>query len=270
MTTGLPMSRADKKQLLEYYWTREPVYHPELGSKMPRSTISKMRVLASGLLLVYLAFSLSVLHAIPETSLVHWLAGILLGAYCADLLSGIIHMYIDFAVSNKRNLLHKELFLSRVHHHELHRPARLNYASLWFSPAAYAFLLLVIFPVVLTIPFPPLAGKEWIYPFWLSAVWFSSVSQVSHAFAHGKGRRPFARRIVRVLRACRLAISPRTHLKHHRDIDCNFSVLNGWSIPLLNWVFKRWVETRLPDSTSPARQRSQMRMKCSYPYEEIL
>ncbi len=264
------MNREQRKELLEYYWTREPVYHPVLGAAMPRGTVLKMRFLASLMLFVYLAFSISVWRFTDGSTAWHWLAGILLGAYGADLLSGLAHMYIDFAASDKRNLLHKELFLSRVHHHELYRPARLNYASLWFSPALYAFLLLVVIPVLLVMPFPPLAGKEWITPFWLSLIWFSSVSQVSHAFAHGKARHPVARRFVRILQACRLMIRPRTHLRHHREIDCNFSVLNGWSISFLNWVFKRWIEHRLPASTSPARQRSQMRVGLSFPYEEIL
>ena len=59
-------------------------------------------------------------------------------------------------------------------------------------------------------------------------------------------------------------------MRHHREIDCNFSVLNGWSIPLLNFVFTNWVESRLSESTIPARQKADMKRKLSYPYEEIL
>ena len=264
------LNSKEKQELLSYYWAREPVYHPVFGAPMPRRTIVKMRAMGSALLLVYVAFTIFVAGAIDGATALSWLTGLLFGAFCADLLSGVIHMYIDFGVSDRRTPLHKELFLSRVHHHELYRPARLNYASLWFSPALYAFLLLAVIPSILAAALGPPAIGPWTGPLWLSLVWFSSVAQISHAFAHGKGRHPVVRKLVRLLRACGLTVPPRKHLRHHRNLDCNFSVLNGWSIPLLNWAFKRWIEQRLPRSTSPSRQRADMRRDLAYPYEEIL
>jgi len=237
---------------------------------MPLKTIYKIRFLALALFIVYVVFSGTVIQSLEGTTPMHWVLGIFAGAYCADLISGFAHMYIDFAVSDRKNPIHKELFLSRVHHHELHRPARLNYASLWFSPALYSFIVLALLPALLAAVLPPLANLNWTGPFWLSVLWFSSIAQVTHAFAHGKARHPVTRKITGYLQKTGLFISPRIHLKHHREIDCNFSVLNGWSIPLLNFVFKGWIERRLSKSTSPGRQKADMKLKLSYPYEEIL
>lgn len=264
------MDSKTKQELLDYYWTREPIYHPTKGVLMPRKTVLKMRVLAFILFLGYMVFSRTLLLSISGIPPLFWLIGILAGAYCADLISGLIHMYIDFGISNHKNPIHKELFLSRVHHHQLERPAKLNYASLWFSPALYSFIVLALLPGLLVIMLPSLAHQNWLGPFWLSVLWFSSVSQVFHAFAHGKAKHPFAKKVIRILQKCRLMIPPKIHGKHHSEIDCNFSVLNGWSIPLLNFVFKKWIESRLSESTTPARQKADMKRKLSYPYEEIL
>lgn len=264
------MNAKIKQDLLAYYWNREPVYHQTKGAPMPQKTILKMRLLAFVLLLVYLVFSRILLLSLSVTPAVFWVIGILAGAYCADLISGLVHMYIDFGISNRKTPIHKELFLSRVHHHQLERPAKLNYASLWFSPAFYSFMVLALLPGLVVLMFPSLANLKWLGPFWLSVLWFSSVSQVFHAFAHGKAKHPFAKKIIRLLQKSRMMIPPKTHGKHHSEIDCNFSVLNGWSIPLLNFVFKYWIESRLSESTAPARQKADMRRKLSYPYEEIL
>ena len=264
------MDTKTKQDLLAYYWNREPVYHPTKGAPMPRKTIFKMRLLAFVLFFGYLVFSRTLLLSISNTPAVFWVIGVLLGAFCADLISGLIHMYIDFGISNRKNPIHKELFLSRVHHHQLDRPAKLNYASLWFSPALYSFLVLALLPALLVTILSPIPNLNWLAPFWLSVLWFSSVSQVFHAFAHGKAKHPFAKKIIRLLQKFRLMIPPKIHGKHHSEIDCNFSVLNGWSIPLLNFVFRNWIESRLSGSTTPARQKADMKRKLSYPYEEIL
>jgi len=259
-----------KKELLAYYWAREPVYHPTKGAPMPPKTVWKIRMFAAFLFAVYMAFTLTIVSMSNDLSIIQWLTGIVLGAYCADLLSGFAHMYIDFGESIRKNPLHKELFLSRVHHHELFRPAKLNYASLWFSPALYSFLVLAVFPVLLKQALPRSWDLYWFYPFWLSVLWFSSVSQIAHAFAHGKAGQSRVKAVIALLQKLKLIVPPRVHARHHREIDCNFSVLNGWSIPLLNVIFKKWIECRVSDSTAPMRQKADMKLKLSYPYEEIL
>jgi hypothetical protein len=264
------MASKEKQDLLDYYWTREPVYHATHGIPMPRRTILKIRLLSLALFAVYVAFSVIVVQSVVSFTLIYWVIGVFLAAYCADLLSGLAHMYIDFAVSDRKNYIHKELFLSRVHHHELRRPAKLNYASLWFSPALYGFVVLALLPAALSLLLPAKLSMDWIAPFWISVLWLSSVSQIAHAFAHGKARHPISKKFVRLLQRAKLIVSPVTHAIHHREIDCNFSVLNGWSIPLLNFVFKHGVETRLSNSTSPSRQKKLMNQNLSYPYEEIL
>ena len=163
-----------KEELLAYYWAREPVYHPTEGAPMPKKTILKMRLLAIVLFIVYLGFSWKLILSVTDAPLFFLIPGILVGAYCADLISGLIHMYIDFGTSNRKNPIHKELFLSRVHHHQLERPAKLNYASLWFSPALYSFLGLALFPALLMIFLPQFSAANWFGSFWVSVLWFSS------------------------------------------------------------------------------------------------
>jgi hypothetical protein len=264
------MDQKRKEELLHYYWNDEPVYHPTKGTPKPRVKVIKTRILAFVLLLVYLGFTRKILVFAGESSLLHWLISFLMAAFVADFLSGLTHIYIDFGTSDRKNPIHKQLFLSRVHHHELMRPARLDYASLWFFPALYSFLLLALFPAVLIWVIPGTVDLSLLSAFWLCLLWFSSISQVSHAFAHGKAKSRLAKKITRSLQRIRIFISPGSHGKHHREIDLNFCVLNGWANPLLNLIFKKCIESHVSESTSPGRQKEDMKKKLSYPYEEIL
>jgi len=274
------MNQKRQQELLEYYWDGEPIHHPSKGRSKPQAKVIQTRIRSCVLLSLYLLFSHQVLHRSPASpSIFHTLLSIAGAAYVADLISGMIHMYIDFGVSDQLNPVHKLLFLSRVHHHEPSRPAKLDYASLWYPTALYSFLIVAVVPVAMIFLAKALSillgvtiystSKNYSI-FWVSMMWWSSISQVSHAFAHGKAQSRWGRMVTSKLQGIGLLLSPRVHGIHHREIGRNFSILNGWANPLLNAIFKGYIESRVSEVTAAKRQKADIKRKLSYPYAEIL
>jgi hypothetical protein len=257
------------RELLEYFWKDEPVYHPEFTIPMSKAGIRRARMRALGVTGLYLALTVGLVNHMDQLGPLTWIVGILTGIYVADFISGLAHIYIDFVPSNTKTPLHRELFLSRVHHHELFRPARLNLASLWVSPALYAFLGLAVLPLVFTAIFR-VTPAPWVYPFWLCLLWSTAVSQIAHAVSHGKGATTKFVRVLKGLQRIHLILPAKTHSIHHRVIDRNFCVLNGWANSLLNPLFKIFIEKHIPESTSVGKQIADMKKNLSFPYHEIL
>ena len=151
--------------LLEYYWNNEPIYHPEVVKPMAPNSVKKNRILSFVLLILYISFTVYLLQISTNPHIISWIFGLICGAFVADFISGCAHIFIDFMPSTKKTSLHKQLFLSRVHHHELFRPARLNISSLWFSPALYALFLIVILPVLVIKFVFSYSIPDWIVPY---------------------------------------------------------------------------------------------------------
>lgn len=256
--------------LLEYYWNNEPIYHPEFVKPMAPNSVKKNRILSFVLLMVYMSFTGYLLQISTNSHIISWIFGLICGAFVADFISGCAHIFIDFMPSTKKTSLHKQLFLSRVHHHELFRPARLNIPSLWFSPALYALFLIVILPFLFIKFVFSYSIPDWIFPFWLFLLWLTSISQITHAVAHGKGSNSKLKRALKYLQKFSIIISAKKHSMHHRNIDRDFCVLNGWANPFLNFIFKTFIENKIPESTAVGRQIQDLGKKLSYPYRELL
>ena len=269
-TKPIKTKKTAPTELLAYYWEDEPIYHPKCTKPMNPKAVKKTRMLSLTLLVFYIYFTYHLFQISGNQNSVAWVFGLILGAFAADFISGCAHIFIDFVPSIKKTPLHKELFLSRIHHHELFRPARLNLASLWLSPALYVFVFIGMLPFVCIKFFWESNATEWICPFWLVFLWLTAISQITHAVAHGKGAKSKLRKIFKIMQKFNIILSPKNHATHHRHIDRDFCVLNGWANPILNFVFKNFIENQIPEATSVKRQLQDMRKNLRYPYSEIL
>jgi Lipid desaturase domain len=45
--------------------------------------------------------------------------------------------------------------------------------------------------------------------------------------------------VVRLLQRCRLFLRPEVHWRHHLCFESDFASVNGWSDPLMNWLYRR-------------------------------
>lgn len=106
--------------------------------------------------------------------------------------------------------------------------------------------------------------------FGLFFLWLTAISQITHAVAHGKGAQSKLRKSFKIMQKFNIILSPKNHATHHRHIDRVFCVLNGWANPILNFVFKNFIENQIPEATSVKRQLQDMRKNLRYPYSEIL
>lgn len=78
-----------------------------------------------------------------------------------------------------------------------------------------------------------------------------AVAEISQLPSKRQQREEFAKlfeavgipRFVRLLQRCRLFLRPEEHWRHHLSFESDFSSVNGWSDPVMNWLY-RWVSRR--------------------------
>lgn len=196
-----------------------------------------------------------------------WLAPVamLVGWYLADFMSGLIHMYMDYIPCTPG------VGLAEIYFYEGSRESE-DYIRLrdqaWarispFEKVAYDFknhhprpdalgrrdLVFQVKATVLFISLPfslalNLACLVWRPPGWLvmGLVVFLVGGTLSQYF-HGSLHRQRNPAIVTLFRRVGLLMTPTAHGLHHATLTQDFSVINGWSNPALNLIFRalmRW------------------------------
>jgi hypothetical protein len=187
------------------------------------------------------------------------LPALLAGWYAADLMSGVVHMYMDYKPSRPGVGLDRIFFyegsresaeylalrdaafaqlgpIERLiydfkNHHP--RPDALGRRSMLtqigstvlFTTLPFAILANIAF-LLLPLPVGLMAGV-------LSFVVGATFAQYFHGTLHRKDNPP----IVRLMRRLKLLMNAQDHLRHHETLQCDFSTINGWSNPALNFVF---------------------------------
>jgi hypothetical protein len=149
---------------------------------------------------------------------------LLLGWFCADLLSGLVHLFFDSAQS----LAHRPV-IGAVHRYFVGHHDRPNDV---LNETLREMLLRPLLPALLWVPL-----ALWLP--WMSATLVLGLllTVQTHAWAHGRPCWP-----IRMLQACRLIIHPREHQRHHDNFRRTYGVVNGWSNPLINRVL--WLAGR--------------------------
>jgi len=187
------------------------------------------------------------------------LPGALLGWYLADLMSGAVHMYMDYkpcrtgigldrlyfyegsresaeyltmrdATFAQLGPFERLVFDFKNHHPRPDALGRRNIVTLIGSSVLFgtlpASLLLNLLCLALPLPGGIIAA----------AVTFLIGTTFAQYF-HGALHRADVPWIVTALRRARLVMRPQDHAHHHATLTCDFSTNNGWSNPLLNRVF---------------------------------
>lgn len=213
----------------------------------------------------------------PALSPLAALCAALAGIFLADLLSGIIHValdyvpfpanagiervyfyvgprdtkeYLDFKASvfSGRPLIDRLSFSFKIHHAKPKAMNRKTYAE---------HALETIFPAypiaLLAFVLPPSAALGAV----VTAFLVMNI-QFIHACIHDTPKSRFWKAVIRQLQRVHLVYSFGTHMVHHRDGEKNFCLVTGWANPLLNpvcaWLFRRgvlkrelWESLRYPD-----------------------
>ena len=187
------------------------------------------------------------------------LPALLLGWYLADLVSGLVHMYMDYRPcppGKKLNDLffysgsrasdeYRALFRERMasinpfervvydfkNHHP--RPHALGRRDLWRLIGST--VIVAALPVSLLLNF---AAFTWAVPGWVIA--FCVAFLIGGAFAqyfHGSLHREHNPWIIRWMRKLGLLMTPEAHQLHHDTLQRDFSTNCGWSNPLVNRLF---------------------------------
>ncbi|MDQ0471636.1 fatty acid desaturase CarF family protein [Labrys wisconsinensis] len=180
--------------------------------------------------------------------------------YLADLLSGLIHMYMDYRPVPPGSGLADVYFYKgshdSEHYHTLRKQAlarvgpidRLAFDFKFHHPRPevlgrrkliYQVRSTVI---VLSLPFSVelnAACLIWHVPNWLVAgaivlIVAGSLSQYFHGSLH-REKNPW---FILFLRRIGLLMTPAAHAVHHTTLERDFSVINGWSNPLVNVIFR--------------------------------
>lgn len=216
-----------------------------------------LRPILLTLFLASLALNLALCLADP-----HWLSlpAALAGWFFADLLSGLIHMYMDYRAcrpgmgldriffyeGSRESDEYQNLFREKMkplnpferisydfkNHHP--RPDALGRRGLWrligSTVIAGALPLSVLGNVV---------GLAWGIPGWLMAGMLAFL--VGGAFAqyfHGTLHRAQNPWFITALRRARLLMTPAAHQRHHDSLQRDFATNSGWSNPLVNRLFR--------------------------------
>ena len=180
----------------------------------------------------------------------------LVGWYLADLVSGLVHMYMDYRPCRPASGL-KDLyfwegprdspeFLSRqrevyaqislferiVYDFKKHHPfpdllGRHSFLHLMKGPT---FLLALPASLAVNLAFLALRPPAWLIVGVAVLLAGAGMTQAFHGALHRDDVGP----LLRGLRRARLAMSRRAHKLHHDTLTQDFAVINGWSNPVVN------------------------------------
>jgi len=231
------------------------------------------------LALILLTLSLAVNAGFMVASASWWiLPGALLGWYLADLMSGAVHMYMDYkpcrtgigldtiyfyegsresadylalrdATFARLGPFERLVFDFKNHHPRPDALGRRDLVRLIGSSVLFGTLpvslLLNLACLLLDLPGGVIAAG-------LAFLLGTTFAQ----YFHGSLHRDDVPWIVRAMRRTGLLMTPADHAHHHATLRQDFSTNNGWSNPLLNRLFAYLLRTgRLqPDGLEPVRE----------------
>jgi hypothetical protein len=203
----------------------------------------------------------------PERSLWLLLPAFFIGGFLTDLISGLAHFGFDYVWPDRMPILGPIAVEFRQHHED---PTLDPSAILTnFTKGSYGALPFALITVVVARTFE----NGWISflvasSLLLTSVWMLGFHQI-HSYAHMGSRIPpeqfnqavatiseipdrrlqreeFAKLFeeagipgfVRFLQQIGLFLRPEVHWRHHNSFESDFSSVNGWSDPVMNWLYR--------------------------------
>lgn len=206
-----------------------------------------------------LSFALSAIWMVLALS--WWmLPAALFGWYCADAMSGIVHMYMDYKpcrpgigldrlffytgsresaeyigmrdrTLGQLSIVERLVFDFKNHHP---RPDALGRRSILVQIGSTVLYGTLPAALLLNIACFALTPPGWAIAGLLSFLTGSTFAQYFHGSLH-RADNPWP---VILLRKLGLLMKPQGHERHHATLTCDFSTNTGWSNPLLNLVFR--------------------------------
>jgi len=209
-----------------------------------------------------------------------WIVEVALGLYVLDLITGLVHMHLDYQEVKSRDLrLHVENSIPDVVKFEEHDPlfynATPNDQYLWnfhvhhdapypSKDSEWELTMQVVRPLAM----PYLLSVLLCYMGYMNAsfarIWFGALTagplmQKTHFAAHARNHQvltgeTWGGALVCALQDGGMLLSPACHKKHHEEFDCNFCIFNGWANPVVNRLRKLLSLTGLYPSEPPTAQ----------------
>jgi hypothetical protein len=198
-----------------------------------------------------------------------WLAVVafLVSGFLADLLTGLMHFGFDYVFPEWLPILGPIAKEFREHHEEPTLDPSAYVVN--FTKGSYGSLLAAVLVSILCFALPANAISFFAIATLMGiCVWAFFFHQI-HSYAHmGSHLLPedFNRRvreiarlptkrertrefnrlfetvpippIIRFMQRCHLILNPGTHNLHHLAFETDFSSVNGWSDPVMNWILK--------------------------------
>jgi len=139
----------------------------------------------------------------------------------ADFVSQAFHKWLDSYAKEESRIWGTATREFRKHHEY---PGNLNHVDYLSHVAAFGKLFAPVFAVAPFVDMDPVTG---------TCVWLALVSLFNSTEIHRQAHLKEPGKFFRLLQKAKLTISKKLHMRHHSPpFDSNYSVLNGWSIPL--------------------------------------
>jgi len=177
------------------------------------------------------------------------------GLFFADLVSGIVHLTLDYEVGTNDDLrCHAEYTIKDVLRFEaeddLFKKAKPRDQFLWnfhahhdapypASDSNFELVMQIVRPVSL-----PVIGFCLIAAFGLLPMWFMTIvlagmtigpfMQFTHFLSHARGRNLVSSPVIRFMQDHRIILHPADHKSHHVHFDRDFCIMNGWANFIIN------------------------------------
>mmetsp|Transcript_5488 Transcript_5488/g.6844 ORF Transcript_5488/g.6844 Transcript_5488/m.6844 type:complete len:253 (+) Transcript_5488:53-811(+) len=189
-----------------------------------------------------------------------WVVEVTIGIYVLDLISGLVHMHLDYQeIKNRELRLHAEKSIPDVIKFEENDPlfykATPNDQYLWnfhvhhdapypSKDTEFELTMQIVRP--LAIPYilsVVLCYMGYMHPtfarIWFGALTTGPLMQKTHFGAHARNhgvlnRETYVGALLCSLQDWGILLSPEEHKKHHEEFDCNFCIFNGWANPVVN------------------------------------
>lgn len=178
---------------------------------------------------------IQLIRMLPENHPLIILLPLLILAYLTtDLISGLVHMFMD---NNTHYTSVVGPFIAAFHlHHTRLRYTYTSAISVYFYESGVKFWLVgylwLLFGMQCTLPIPYSLNV-----FLVAIGIFSSLAEVSHYWCHNTTEK---NTILTWLQARRILLSKKHHLLHHRCDNTHYAFLNGVTDPLINILAQYW------------------------------
>ena len=160
---------------------------------------------------------------------------ILLGWYMSDLCFGLGHIYLDNVKINKITNLFDEIVYSFQYSHHINPKAFINNVIIFACSGEF---ITIVASWLTMLSFYLILPNNYYYEckLMLTTMCFGlSIGQVVHGLIHMNYNE--LNIVVKCLQKCKIILNNEEHNKHHIEGILQYTLLNGWANPLVNFLF---------------------------------